>query len=185
LKIGDAGVVTQNEIVGNDIGIQVLAYNPNSTFIDNNLICNNSVHNLENLTDKNFQVNLNCFCSQDSTVIENGILDGYDDITRGLVNYAIYDDSCQTILSYITKVVLEGGASLTEQNSLWNVWSADNVLHIISENPTDIQLFNSSGMCIFSGSLTTGVNTIPLTFSPGMYFITNTTGSRERFVIGM
>jgi hypothetical protein len=185
LKIGDAGVVTQNEIVGNNIGIQVLAYNPNSTFIDNNLICNNSVHNLENLTDKNFQVNLNCFCSQDSTVIENGILDGYDDITRGLVNYAIYDDSCQTILSYITKVALEGGASLTEENALWSLWSADNVLHITIENPTDIQLFNSSGMCIYRGSLTTGENSIPLTFSPGMYFITSATGSRQRFVIGM
>jgi hypothetical protein len=65
------------------------------------------------------------------------------------------------------------------------VWSADNVLHITAENPMDIQLFNSSGMCIYSGSLVTGENTIPLNFSPGMYFVASAAGSRQRFVIGM
>jgi hypothetical protein len=81
---------------------------------------------LENITDKNFQVNSNCFCSSDSTTIENGIYDGYDDITRGLVNYAIYDDSCSSIVTYVTKVVLNEPSGLSELNAMWKIWQEAN-----------------------------------------------------------
>ena len=160
-----------------------MAYNPSTTVIDSNSICNNSIHNLENLTDKNFQVNLNCFCSQDSTVIENGIYDGYDDITRGLVNYAIYDDSCQTVLGYITKVVLDGSSTITEQNQSWKVWANQNQLHIIAEKPMDIQLFSSSGVCVYKAAVSAGENVLPITFSPGIYLVSNTVGAQKRFVV--
>ena len=116
VKLGDNGILTNNIINDNNIGVAVLAYSPNSTLIENNTICYNTSYNLQNLTDKNFQVNANCFCSQDSTYIENLILDGYDDITRGLVNYAIYDDSCANVLDYIVKINLDGGAGLETLN---------------------------------------------------------------------
>lgn len=183
IKIGDGGEVRKNQINNNGVGIQVLAYNPTTTVIDSNNICNNSVHNLENLTDKNFQVNLNCFCSQDSVVIENGIYDGYDDITRGLVNYAIYDDSCQTILSYITKVVLDGNASIVEQNQSWRVWAFQNQLHIITENQMDIQLLTSTGLTVYKSALLAGENVLPITFSPGVYLVSNSLGDQKRFVV--
>ena len=185
IKIGDGGELRNNQINYNGVGIQVLAYNPTTTVIDSNSICNNSVHNLENLTDKNFQVNLNCFCSQDSAVIENGIYDGYDDITRGLVNYAIYDDSCQTILDYITKVNLGGSATIIEQNQLWKVWAFQNQLHVNTQNPIDIQLFSSSGFCVYKSTLPAGDNLIPLTLTPGVYVISNSLGSQKRFVVSL
>jgi hypothetical protein len=185
IKIGDGGEVRNNQINNNGVGIQVLAYNPTTTIIDSNNICNNSVHNLENLTDKNFQVNLNCFCSQDSAVIENGIYDGYDDITRGLVNYAIYDDSCQTIIDYITKVNLGGSASIIEQNQLWKVWAFQNQLHVNTQNPIDIQLFSSSGFCVYKSTLPAGQNLIPLKLTPGVYVISNSLGSQKRFVVSL
>ncbi len=183
VKIGDGGEVRKNQINSNGVGIQVLAYNPSTTVIDSNIICNNSIHNLENLTDKNFQVNLNCFCSQDSSVIENGIYDGYDDITRGLVNYAIYDDSCQTVLSYITKVVLDGSAAIIEQNQSWKVWTNQNQLHIICESPMNIQFFTSSGLCVYKAALPEGENVIPITFSSGIYLVSNALGAQKRFVV--
>jgi hypothetical protein len=183
IKIGDGGIVRNNQISNNGIGIQVLAYNPNTTVIDSNSICNNSIHNLENLTDKNFQVNSNCFCTQDSTVIENGIYDGYDDITRGLVNYAIYDDSCQTILSFVTKVILDQIGATKEETEIWKAWSYKNELHIKTEHPIDIQLFNCSGLCVSNGNLPVGYTIIPLTFSPGLYFVSSSLGSQKRIVI--
>jgi hypothetical protein len=92
VKLGENSLLTNNTITENGIGVQMRGSNPSSAQIVDNQLCNNVNYNLENLTDKNFQVNTNCFCSSDSTTIENGIYDGYDDITRGLVNYAIYDD---------------------------------------------------------------------------------------------
>jgi hypothetical protein len=122
VRLGDASTLTNNIITNNEVGVAVLAYSPNSTLIENNTICYNTNYNLQNLTDKNFQVNANCFCSQDSTYIENLILDGYDDITRGLVNYAIYDDSCANVLDYVVKINLDGGVGLTTFQP--NVWRA-------------------------------------------------------------
>jgi len=71
VKLGDNGILTNNIINNNNIGVAVLAYSPNSTLIENNTICYNTYYNLQNLTDKNFQVNANCFCSQDSTYIHH------------------------------------------------------------------------------------------------------------------
>lgn len=171
IKIGDAGNISQNQINGNDIGIQVLAYDPNTTVIDNNSICNNSIHNLENLTDKNYQVNLNCFCSQDSTVIENGIFDGYDDITRGLVNYAIYDDSCQNVLSYVTKVQLENPAALSEIQGAFAVWYDGNNLVIYSLQEGTYRVVNAMGSTITSLPLSAGKHTLSLVLPTGIYWV--------------
>jgi len=171
IKIGDAGNISQNQINGNDIGIQVLAYDPNTTVIDNNSICNNSIHNLENLTDKNYQVNLNCFCSQDSTVIENGIFDGYDDITRGLVNYAIYDDSCENVLTYVTKVNLGGPAGITELEDMWKTWYDGNNLVINSLQEGTYRVVNAMGLTITSLPLSAGKHTLSLVLPSGIYWV--------------
>lgn len=46
----------------------------------------------------------NCFCLQDSASIEALIYDGYDDFTRGLINFATYDSSCVLLLNSYKKV---------------------------------------------------------------------------------
>lgn len=183
IKIGDNGVVTNNQISNNSIGIQVTAYSPNTTVIDNNVICSNTIHNLENLTDKNYQVNLNCFCSQDSTVIENGIYDGYDDITRGLVNYAIYDDSCQTILSYITKVQLGGSTGIAELNSLMKIWYYDHQLTIQSSINTTVSIIDVTGKTINTVPVNSEVTSIDANLIPGIYFIRSQDGFCQRFAV--
>ena len=184
VKIGDASTVSQNTITDNSIGVQVLGYDPNTTSIDSNLICNNSVHNLENLTDKNYQVNLNCFCSQDSTIIENGIFDGYDDITRGLVNYAIYDDSCQTIVSYVTKIDLGGPAGLTALDEQWNTWFDGESLVIENNIPGIFSIYDIQGTRIMNATATVGLNKISLTLPQGLYLVGREGGQTQKVFIG-
>ena len=184
VKIGDASTVSQNTITDNAIGVQVLGYDPNTTSIDSNLICNNSVHNLENLTDKNYQVNLNCFCSQDSTIIENGILDGYDDITRGLVNYAIYDDSCQTVVSYVTKIDLGGPAGLTALDEQWNTWYDGESLVIENNIPGIFSIYDIQGTRLINATATVGLNKISLTLPQGLYLVGREGGQTQKVFIG-
>ncbi len=179
LKIADNTSVTNNEIVNNQIGIAVTAYNPTSTIISDNKLCFNTQFNLQNLTDKNFQVNANCFCSQDSTYIETFILDGYDDITRGLVNYAIYDDSCESILNYIVKVQL-GELSISDfvyQNSVHLISQIGQFVVINSDLDQSISLFNLSGELISTMQFKRGYNQLSPTYLSGIYFLISNSGN--------
>jgi len=183
LKIGDNTNVNNNEITNNTVGIQVRGFNPGSTFIENNLLCNNTSYNLENLTDKNFEVNLNCFCSSDSTTVEDLIYDGYDDITRGLVNYALYDDSCQTILSYITKINL-GPLGIAEDEEMgWNVWSMDGNMYVATVAEGVVELITLSGEVIETFHLQKGENTMTTNVQQGLYFLRNQHGKIKRLFL--
>jgi parallel beta-helix repeat protein len=186
VRLGDGSTLTNNIISNNGVGVAVLAYSPNSTLIENNTICYNTDYNLQNLTDKNFQVNANCFCSQDSTYIEDLILDGYDDITRGLVNYAIYDDSCANVLDYIVKINLDGGAGLETLNiANWKLKGQDaDFIYIECENPLLLELMNTMGQLEASFSLDKGNQRIPIKkLSKGIYFLRNQTGKSQKVII--
>lgn len=186
VRLGDASTLTNNIITNNGVGVAVLAYSPNSTLIENNTICYNTDYNLQNLTDKNFQVNANCFCSQDSTYIENLILDGYDDITRGLVNYAIYDDSCANVLDYVVKINLDGGAGLTNlQPNSWRLKGQDaNSLYIESTQATRLDLMNAIGQVQKVITLQKGENQIfTNAFPSGIYFLKNEFGRTQKVLL--
>ena len=186
VRLGDASTLTNNIITNNGVGVAVLAYSPNSTLIENNTICYNTDYNLQNLTDKNFQVNANCFCSQDSAYIENLILDGYDDITRGLVNYAIYDDSCANVLDYVVKINLDGGAGLTNlQLNSWRLKGQDaNSLYIESTQATRLELMNAIGQVQKVITLQKGENQIfTNAFPSGIYFLKNEFGRTQKVLL--
>ncbi len=186
VRLGDASTLTNNIITNNGVGVAVLAYSPTSTLIENNTICYNTDYNLQNLTDKNFQVNANCFCSQDSTYIENLILDGYDDITRGLVNYAIYDDSCANVLDYIVKINLDGNAGLNIlEASNWKLKGQDaNALYIETSQALQLELLNSLGQVQKAVALQKGENQIATAgLSSGIYFLKNTFGKTQKIIL--
>ena len=186
VRLGDASTLINNIITNNGVGVAVLAYSPNSTLIENNTICYNTDYNLQNLTDKNFQVNANCFCSQDSAYIENLILDGYDDITRGLVNYAIYDDSCANVLDYVVKINLDGGAGLTNlQLNSWRLKGQDaNSLYIESTQATRLELMNAIGQVQKVITLQKGENQILTNaFPSGIYFLKNEFGRTQKVLL--
>jgi hypothetical protein len=184
VKLGENSILTNNSITGNGVGVQVRGMNPNTSQIIDNQLCNNINYNLENLTDKNFQVNTNCFCSTDSTTIENGIYDGYDDITRGLVNYAIYDDSCSSIVSFVTKVVLNGSASLAEESSSIKIWQVNNNLHLFVASEIDIQILDVTGKVLMEKTIEQGETVVQINFPSGIYMLSDQNGNRQKFYCG-
>jgi hypothetical protein len=184
MRMGDNSLITNNQIVNNARGIVVTGWSPNSMIISDNIICSNNLYNLENATDKNFDVNANCFCSSDSSYIEGLIYDGYDDITRGLVNYAIYDDSCQNVLEYVVKVNLGGSANIETTNiSDFHAYFVSlNELMIISEKDQIIQLYDGLGRKIIQYPVVSGKNSIKSPISSGLLFMEGETGTRLRLI---
>jgi hypothetical protein len=183
VKIGESSILNDNIIVNNVIGVQVNAYNPSTTQITNNEICSNLVYNLENLTDKNFQVNANCFCSPDSSVIEVGIYDGYDDITRGLVNFAIYDDSCETITALVTKIILNENTSVDDEfinGQNWTVWSFNHELFIDAKQELEIKIYNITGQELYTRKIPAGKNRLSLTLPDGVYVVRSNVGEAKK-----
>ena len=183
VKLGDKGVLMFNEINENDIGVQVLGYDPKTTVIDSNLICNNTVHNLENLTDKNFQVYKNCFCSQDSAVVEQSIYDGYDDITRGLVNYAVYDNSCKSVSFFVEKVPLGNNTSVKNLKTNFSSFYSGGMLNISSSGLARLHISDLSGRCLQQFDVKAGNTEIPLSLKPGVYLLQGTDNRMLRFVV--
>jgi hypothetical protein len=184
MRMGDNSLITNNQIVNNDRGIVVTGWSPNTMIISDNIICSNNLYNLENATDKNFDVNANCFCSSDSSYIEGLIYDGYDDITRGLVNYAIYDDSCQNVLEYVVKVNLGGSANIETTNiSDFHAYFVSlNELMIISEKDQIIQLYDGLGRKINQYPIVSGKNSIKSPVSSGLLFLEGEAGTRQRLI---
>jgi hypothetical protein len=72
-------------------------------FIYDNEICGNINYAVNNNTNMNYSLLSNCFCGLDSAGIEQMIIDGYDDIIKGLINYQIYDTTCNDLLGTVIK----------------------------------------------------------------------------------
>lgn len=107
--------VVNNDINVNEVGVKISgAFSPGQTVqnFNNNRLCYNTKYNVENGSDLNLGLEKNCFCLQDSAAIEALIYDGYDDFTRGLINFATYDTACVQLLTTYKKVQIN--TSLTE-----------------------------------------------------------------------
>jgi hypothetical protein len=86
----------------------------NPTVVDNQL-CGNLDYNVANGGNANLDLDENCFCLSDSAAIDAKIFDGYDDITLGLINFAVYDTSCTVVQKRVIKV---NTASVNELETL-------------------------------------------------------------------
>jgi len=172
VEIGDNCTLNGNNIVNNQSGVTVVANNMQTISFQGNTVCGNVVYNLENQTDKNFQVNDICFCTTDSTEIENKILDGYDDITKGLVNYSIYDDSCDQVLVSVIKVDLGGStASLTEEEMPQLAFDMEHKRLFIADvkGEVAISIYNTLGARLAEVSLNENNNSVILDLPAGMF----------------
>lgn len=95
-----------NNLINNNMGavlIENVSNVQDSPTIYNNEICGNINFAVNNNTNMNYSLLSNCFCDLDSAGIEAMIIDGYDDITKGLINYQIYDSSCTVLLGTVLK----------------------------------------------------------------------------------
>ena len=109
-------VVYNNQINENIGGVKISGVSNvgDSPEIYNNEICSNINFNVDNNTNMNYSLLSNCFCGLDSSQIEALLIDGYDDITKGLINYQIFDTSCSVVLGTVLK--FGEGAGIEEQN---------------------------------------------------------------------
>lgn len=176
LQIGSGTLVNNCEINGNTTGIAIgpVYFDQPAPLIENNRICSNTRSNIDNLTDVNLFIPTNCFCSSDSAEIEVKLLDGYDDITKGLISYAIFDTTCTISLETIFKQSFTSSAKYpgkTEINIFPNPVS-DYVN--ISNNGlfTRAEIIDMKGQILLSWKLLEGNNQMTLNALPsGAYFL--------------
>jgi hypothetical protein len=195
MAIGEGMLVQNCDISNNEVGIKTWGqFMPGQLIMEvkDNQICNNTLYNIENATDLNLGLEKNCFCSTDSTVIENLIYDGYDDITRGLYNYAIYDSACQNIVTFVTKVDLVY-TSIEKETTLSNFTLSPNPsatsIKAETQNPkmfnTSLQILDMNGRIVKANlTYTDGIALIEVSDLPnGIYMlIENASANRQLFV---
>jgi hypothetical protein len=177
LQIGFGSKVKDCSIERNETGVALgpINFGQPAPMIENNRICNNKYYNIDNRTDLNLFVPTNCFCSTDSAQIENKIFDGYDDISKGLISYAVFDTTCVKVLSMVNKTQLT--ASDNSLNTLNKVSVYPNPMN--SELFIDnVNRFNSfkiislQGQQVINGELNEGNNRIDVSsIKAGSYLL--------------
>jgi hypothetical protein len=88
-----------NEVSNNETGILMYTFFNGYIKFTDNKICNNTTDNLVLVYHLPANLANNCWCSTDSLTISSKIYDGYDDISRGLVNFMPFKTDCNTILT--------------------------------------------------------------------------------------
>ena len=159
-----------NNQVNNNMGGVSIEYVTNvqdSPTIYDNEICGNINFAVNNNTNMNYSLLSNCFCDLDSAGIEAMIIDGYDDIIKGLINYQIYDSSCTVLLGTVLKYGPGAGINeLAFEVSFENPVITE--LSLLSEMEfTSIQVTDLSGKSIIfksSGANNFDVSTLPAGF---------------------
>ncbi len=148
--------VIHNNQINNNFGGVLISNVVNvqeSPSIYDNEICNNINYSVNNNTNMNYSLLENCFCGLDSSAIELSIIDGYDDISKGLINYDVYDVTCTTISKTVLKFINPGTVSTDDlaSSSSINVFPNpfQNEITIQSEVKIDhLQLFSLEGRLI-------------------------------------
>jgi hypothetical protein len=139
--------------------------------IYNNEICSNINYNVNNNTNMNYSLLSNCFCGLDSSTIEIYLIDGYDDITKGLINYTLYDTTCTTILGTVQKFQMQGaGIDPTIIAALSYSNPVSDYLKIFQETAIDeLYIYNSNGQQFKINSMSSNVFDLRFLES-GIYF---------------
>jgi hypothetical protein len=177
LQVGFGSTVRDCQIVSNDTGIALgpISFGQPVPIIENNRICFNQDYNIDNRTDLNLFIPTNCFCSTDSSEVEDKIFDGYDDITKGLISYEIFDTSCTSVLRTVQKAGQPVGIVDNQKAAELIVFPNPFVENLFLNNSKGYkayQLLSLQGQLIQGGNLVNGTNSIQLFELPaGTYFL--------------
>jgi hypothetical protein len=166
-----------NNLINNNVGgVQISdVFNvSDSPIIYDNEICNNIYFSVNNNTNMNYSLLENCFCGLDSTEIELSIIDGYDDITKGLINYDVYDSTCTTVTSSVIKFSQQP-ASIDETSetifSVVNPFTNELAISFKDAKEHEIVIETFDGKLLYSGA-TAGLVLPTANWSTGTYYIT-------------
>lgn len=178
-------VVHDNQLYNNfgAVSISGISAVQDSPEIYDNEICSNINFAVNNNTNMNYSLLSNCFCDLDSAGIEAMIIDGYDDITKGLINYQIYDSSCTVLLGTVLK--FGAGAGINEYALEYKFENpvANGVLVFTDATVENIEIQDLSGKSYVFESSAAGqfdISTLPT----GFYMLSaiNNTVTRKAFV---
>ncbi|MFN5735681.1 MAG: hypothetical protein ACK444_06515 [Flavobacteriales bacterium] len=168
--------LTNNQINNNIGGVRIsdISSATNAPIIQNNEICSNVNFNVDNNTNVNYSLLSNCFCGLDSASIEQYLLDGYDDITKGLINYQVFDTTCTSILTTVLKFNgIAGNESTTSDNNLKIENPVSDRLHIFSNTLiSELTLSDMHGKTYHLNAVETNVYDVS-NLSNGFYVITH------------
>lgn len=177
LQVGFGTSVRDCQIESNTTGIALgpIGFGQPAPIIENNQICYNQAYNIDNRTDLNLSIPTNCFCSSNSTEIENKIFDGYDDIAKGLISYAIFDTTCTSVLSLVQKVGQPLGINENKESSALLAYPNPFTVSFSIRNLNgyrSYQILSLQGQLIKEGTLADGNNLIDVRQMPaGIYFL--------------
>jgi len=87
-------VFTDNVVINNQTGIEILSFFNGSHIFTGNTFCNNTSDNVKLLTNNNANIPNNCWCTSDSSQIRANIYDGYINNSHGLVNFMPFSTNC-------------------------------------------------------------------------------------------
>lgn len=151
------------------VSIEYVTNVQDSPTIYNNEICGNINFAVNNNTNMNYSLLSNCFCDLDSAGIEAMIIDGYDDIIKGLINYQIYDSSCTVLLGTVLKYGPGAGINeLTFDVQFENPVNTE--LSLLGDMEfTSIQVTDLSGKSIIYKS--TGANRFDVSTLPAGFYV--------------
>ena len=109
--LGENCILEWSLVTNNDTAVQIsntLTFGSTYPIIKQNKICYNSQYHVVNGSNLNLNLARNCFCEVDSAAIDAKLYDGYDDITRGLFNFSVFDTNCTTVLDVVEKTYIAG-----------------------------------------------------------------------------
>jgi hypothetical protein len=180
-----AAVVHDNQLYNNlgAVSISGVSAVQDSPEIYDNEICSNINFAVNNNTNMNYSLLSNCFCDLDSAGIEAMIIDGYDDITKGLINYQIYDSTCTNLLGTVIKYGAGAGINEYAQDLKFENPIANGLLVFTDAEIETIEIQDLSGKSyVFksSGAGQFDISTLPT----GFYMLStiNNTATRKAFV---
>lgn len=174
--MGESSVLEQSVITTNVNTVQIsssLTFGSVYPVISQNRICFNSAYHVLNGSDLNLNLARNCFCERDSAAIDAKLYDGYDDVTRGLFNFSVYDTTCSTVLELIEKTYIAGTQLSTKDKVAFvklypnpgnSFFTATSSLPI-----QQIRVLDVAGKVVLSESNRETINTESL--NPGIYTV--------------
>ncbi len=166
LQLGFGTEVMACAIFDNGTGVALgpISFGQPAPNIKSNKICYNQLYNIDNRTDLNLFVPTNCFCISDSIEMENKIFDGYDDITKGLISYDVFDTTCTNVLAVRNKT--GEPTSLDENSALITTAVYPNPFQTQinienNHNYHGFQLMTIAGKTLITGELKANDHAIP------------------------
>ena len=174
LEVSVNASIHDNQINNNFGGLLISSVTQaqESPLIYNNEICSNINYNVNNNTNMNYSLLSNCFCGLDSATIEQYLIDGYDDITKGLINYSMYDTTCTTVLGIVSKFQDQGAGLSNELPSIQSYTNpVKDYFTIFQETAIEqLRIYSANGQVFSAEALSPNVFDLQF-LSPGIYFI--------------